>query len=486
MSDFLPWLGGADRQVLRQVPSARNRFVQMAGVLLTTAGLAVASMTFALHDGLKATWLWAAVLGVLWGVVILNIDRFLLLSLGTTRKIGHLALLALPRLAMAAVLSLAISTPLVLRVFSSDIKAQIYTEQLHRSAEQAAGIANSKEAVEAASLAKQIAQFQAILDGRVPVSVNNPVLVAAQRQVAGLTTQEQQDQKAANVAYEAWECELYGAGATCHSASSLRGAGPLAGAKEIEYRQAQSALAAVTTQLQAATKAEQATETSSVSEAAGTIAGAQANARASLPPLQARYAVLETGLQKVSNQGTQVNFADTGILAQLQALSTLSSHNQTLWDAHLIVMALFFIIEILPVTVKILLNLQPMTAYEIVAKADDDELMERHRSKRIEARHLEAGKSRTRLAVEDDMRQREEGLGKQANAHVAAEMTSVLDLALQDWSRNVRDRFEVSGPAPGDSEVAPTTTPGAGHANGRTFATQNGNIRSQLFDDGEI
>jgi len=60
-------------------------------------------------------------------------------------------------------------------------------------------------------------------------------------------------------------------------------------------------------------------------------------------------------------------------------------------------------------------------------------------------RRIEEGKSRTRINVEDDMRKREEGLGRQANEHVAAEMTNILDAALQEWSRQVRSTLSANG-----------------------------------------
>ena len=96
--DFMAWLGGGDPAVLTEVPQERGRFSQMAGVLLTTAGIAVLSMTFALHDGINAPLAPAVVLGLLWGVVILNLDRFLVMSMGSTRNKPRLLLIALPRL----------------------------------------------------------------------------------------------------------------------------------------------------------------------------------------------------------------------------------------------------------------------------------------------------------------------------------------------------------------------------------------------------
>jgi hypothetical protein len=456
MSDLLASLGGADPAILRQVPSARHRFAQMGGVLLTTAGLAVASMSFALHDGLKAPWAWAVLLGLVWGGMILNIDRFLVLSIGATRDKGQLLLMALPRLAMAALLSLAISTPLVLRVFSSDIKAEIYSEQLQRSQQQVGQIAGSQESRDAAGVAQQIAQDQAVLDGHLPDSVTSPALQQAQQQVAALTAQQQQAQAAADTAYEAWQCELYGAGSSCHDASNRAGSGPLAGARQEEYAQAQAGLEGVTTSLQQATAAEQGAEHQVEIAQAGALSAAQQDARSQLPALRTRYAALEADVQKMSNTGTSVNFGDTGILAQLQALNELSSRNGTLLAAHLVVMALFFLIEILPVTVKVLLNLQPRTAYEVVAQAGDEELIENVQARRAESRRVQEGLSRTRLAVEEDRRRREEALGKRANRHLASQATRILDDALHEWS----DRFEAARNEPGepgDTDVSPAS-----------------------------
>jgi hypothetical protein len=458
VSDRLARLGGADLAVLRRVPSARSRFVQMALVLLTTAGVAVVSMSFALHDGVKAPWAWAVLFGLLWGGVILNIDRFLVTSMGAIRSKWQLAFMALPRLAMAALLSLAISTPLVLRVFSSDIKAEVYSQQLLRSRQQATQIANSKESQEAAGLATQIARYQAVLNGHLPDSVTSPALQQAQLQVTALTTQQQQAQNARDIAYEAWQCELYGAGPTCQGASDRTGAGPLAGAKQREYADAEAHFEALTAQLQQATSAEQGASRQMQTAQARALAAAQQNARSRLPALQSRYAALEADVQKISNQGTSLNFGDTGLLAQLQALSKLSSQSATLLAAHLVVMALFFLIEILPVTVKVLLNVQPLTAYEIVAHARDDKSIEKIRARQNEARRIAEGRTRARLAVQDDKRQQEVAAGKLANEYVAAEQMRILDIALQQWKSELQTRLHVDWPA-GAARSRPSPSP---------------------------
>jgi hypothetical protein len=182
--------------------------------------------------------------------------------------------------------------------------------------------------------------------------------------------------------------------------------------------------------------------------------------------------VLAAYLRSESARGTTLNSKDTGILAQIQALSNLDGQDPALLLAHLAVAALFFLIEILPVGVKILLNLAPMTAYEVVASSKEDEIIDRARARRIEVRRIEEGKSRTRINVENDMREREESLGKRANEHVASEMTTILDIALREWSSQVRARLSSAGHNQASNGASPpnnvrasaaTNLPGSGN-----------------------
>jgi hypothetical protein len=64
----------------------------------------------------------------------------------------------------------------------------------------------------------------------------------------------------------------------------------------------------------------------------------------------------------------------------------------------------------------------------------------------VEKRRIEERKSQARIDVEEDMRKHEVDLGRQANKHVTNEMTKILDVALQDWSRQVRTTMAANGP----------------------------------------
>ena len=103
----------------------RTRFIQMAIVLLTTSGIGTLSMMFALHDGVHTSLAVAIIGGLVWGFIILNLDRFLVLSMGHSRDLKRLLLMALPRLALAAVISLVVATPMTLRIFANDISNEM-------------------------------------------------------------------------------------------------------------------------------------------------------------------------------------------------------------------------------------------------------------------------------------------------------------------------------------------------------------------------
>jgi hypothetical protein len=446
VSDRLAWLGGAELEVLRQAPpAARMRFVQMAGVLLTTSGLAVLSMSFALHDGLQVSWLAAVPFGLLWGFIILNLDRFLVLSMSAARGGRQLLLMATPRLAMAVVLAVVISTPLVLRVFAGDITTEVFTMQLERSAAQKKLEANSNEQHLVSQLARKIAADRSVLAGNLQVRVGSPELATATANVNRLQAQKAQDQTNADNALAAWRCELYGSGANCAGASNKPGPGPIAQGKKMQYEQAVSALSGVSSQLRAALAAQKSAQRGVGQTQATTLAAEQSAARAELPGLVKLYNTDTKVLQQISAQGTTDNRKGIGILTQMQALAALSRQSSTVEATHIAVGLLFFLIEILPVMVKILLSLCPETPYEAIARARDDTLMDQARIQRAEQRLRAEDESRARTNVEADMRRREEELGKRANEHVAREMTGIIDQQLRKWSLKVRG--QLAGPA---------------------------------------
>ncbi len=144
---FLWSCAGADAPVLSRCPKTDwVKFQGIGGVVLATAVLAFASGSYAFYTVFEPktgtaldrqldwpTFCLASLAGLVWGLVIFNIDRFIVSSTGKgdgTERITLQELLqSLPRLLMAILIGVCISAPLEIRVLKPEIDAQLELEQ---------------------------------------------------------------------------------------------------------------------------------------------------------------------------------------------------------------------------------------------------------------------------------------------------------------------------------------------------------------------
>jgi hypothetical protein len=457
ISDALAWLGGANVAILNRAPTTRGKFVQMGLVLLTTASIAAIAMSFFINQEVKEPEALAVIAGVFWGLVILNLDRFLVVSMGATRNKRRLLLMAAPRLCLAIVISLVVSTPITLRIFESDINYQLRIQHAKQSAYASGLEAKSGLAKQAAQLQTQIGEDQSILDGKLPQAISSPQLQTAEQQVARLQPEVTSAKKAEIAAYEAWQCELYGDGPGCAGASNRPGPGPIAQAKKQTYEQDVATYNGLNGQLHTAEQNVSAAEASLKQAQGAALARYQKKASKELAGLQTRYNKLEAEITAAhASDQTAIN-QHTGTLAQLSALWAASAGNAVLLLAHLTVMALFFLIELLPVLVKVLLNLGPLDPYEKVLKVEEDSLTERVRKQRLVERRTADADAKAQIKVAEDKSNREQALGIRANTYVAKEMEGILDAALQRWSAQVTAVLNNVPVNPGGSSPNGTT-----------------------------
>ena len=122
-------LAGARPDVLAAAPGARSKFVALGGVLLSTGGLALVSMAFAVHMALGVWWPFALLCGLGWGLVVVNLDRMLLVGMAHDASLKRNLVLAVPRVGLALILGVVIATPLTMQVFSKEIDTEIVTMQ---------------------------------------------------------------------------------------------------------------------------------------------------------------------------------------------------------------------------------------------------------------------------------------------------------------------------------------------------------------------
>lgn len=364
-------LGGADNDVLDEVPEEVPRFVQMFLVLAGTALVSALSMMFALLTGVRVSILLAIPLALIWGLIIFNLDRFLTSTMRSTKNVFRLLGLAMPRVIMAALIGIVVAEPLVLQVFQNDIAREVNATNISQALGDQDAVTNGpeKQALDAASAQVSALENQAATGIVTGTSSTSAESAAAQQSVDQLTQQLAAQQTVIDQARAVYQCELTGQGAgTVPGCTGVAGNGASSDAAQAQLQQAQSAYDALSTQLSQA-QATLATANSAGAEAAASSADAnKQQAEDQLPAARAQY---ESALAAYNQRASSIadgNAGAVGLLSQITALERLSDREPVLRWAHYLIAALFFMIELLPVLVKVLTGFGGPSLYEKAEK----------------------------------------------------------------------------------------------------------------------
>lgn len=121
---FLLICSGSNLKLLEKSPTEINKHAGIGGVILFTAILAALSSGYALYSVFDNYW--AAIgFGLLWGLMIFNLDRFIVASMRKSGNFLRQFFTATPRIVLAALLGIVIAKPLELRIFEKEIDKQL-------------------------------------------------------------------------------------------------------------------------------------------------------------------------------------------------------------------------------------------------------------------------------------------------------------------------------------------------------------------------
>lgn len=123
---FLMLCSGANIHLLKKSPSEWNKFSGIGGIVLFTAIFATLSAGYAMFtvfDNLAT----AIGFGILWGLMIFNLDRYIVSSIKKTGTWWNQILMTIPRLILAVFLGIIISKPLELKIFEKEVNKQLNT-----------------------------------------------------------------------------------------------------------------------------------------------------------------------------------------------------------------------------------------------------------------------------------------------------------------------------------------------------------------------
>jgi Domain of unknown function (DUF4407) len=343
-------LSGANEEVLALVPSERARFESLGWAILITSGVAAVSMWFALASAVGINGILALPIALAWGLVIMGIDRWLVVTMPVEgrRKFA----IALPRLLLAVLLGTLISTPLVLRIFQSEINAQIAKMQQQ-------SYSTFLQQQQASDVAKQVGTYSSELQylnnviathgATTANTASDPEIKGYDDQLTTLDNEVTHWTSLKTQYYNDYICQLYG-GPTCPK----KGFGPAAKDSLQNYDAASQEVDTLEAQVNHVQAEIQQRDAQLTSTSKSAQQARYEQALAQQPIVKNEY---DTALQRQNELQASFfasNQAAHGILIRLEALSELSNGNFTVTAARFLLFLLFLVIECLPVTVKLL------------------------------------------------------------------------------------------------------------------------------------
>ncbi|NJN43128.1 MAG: DUF4407 domain-containing protein [Flammeovirgaceae bacterium] len=119
------WLcSGADRKLLEQCPTESSKYVGIGATIFFTGIFAFLAGAYALQTVFNNLWI-AGPLGFVWGLMIFNLDRYIVSSMRKEKTSWREWKTATPRLLLAILISIVIAKPLEMKIFEKEINAEL-------------------------------------------------------------------------------------------------------------------------------------------------------------------------------------------------------------------------------------------------------------------------------------------------------------------------------------------------------------------------
>ena len=129
---------GTPVEIIEKYPTEHNKFIGIGATIFFTALFAALSGGYALYyvfAGTPLAILFAVVFGILWGLAIFNLDRYIVSSINKTAKGLRQFYQASPRLIFAILIAIVIARPLELKIFDKEIKDVLKSRYLKEQQE---------------------------------------------------------------------------------------------------------------------------------------------------------------------------------------------------------------------------------------------------------------------------------------------------------------------------------------------------------------
>ena len=124
ITSFFLMCSGADSALLKKCPTDTSKYAGMGATIFFTGLFAALAAGYALYTVFDSAWI-AALFGIIWGLMIFNLDRYIVSSMRKEGKTSQELITATPRIVLALIISIVIAKPLELKIFEKEINPEL-------------------------------------------------------------------------------------------------------------------------------------------------------------------------------------------------------------------------------------------------------------------------------------------------------------------------------------------------------------------------
>ncbi|MDT0559683.1 DUF4407 domain-containing protein [Ichthyenterobacterium sp. W332] len=129
LKQFFIVCSGADTAILESCSNGeQNKYAGIGATVFFTAIMATIAASYALYTVFD-NYYTAAIFGIIWGLLIFNLDRFIVSTIKKRNSVIDEFIQALPRIILAVIIAVVISKPLELKIFQKEIDQVLLEEK---------------------------------------------------------------------------------------------------------------------------------------------------------------------------------------------------------------------------------------------------------------------------------------------------------------------------------------------------------------------
>lgn len=141
IKDFFLLCSGVDQDLIKNCSNGeQNKYAGIGATVFFTALMAAIACSYALYTVFDNIYT-AIFFGILWGLLIFNLDRFIVSTIKKRDKKRQEIVQVIPRLLLAMIIAVVISKPLELKIFEKEINQVLLTEKNQMTLDNKAQIA---------------------------------------------------------------------------------------------------------------------------------------------------------------------------------------------------------------------------------------------------------------------------------------------------------------------------------------------------------